>query len=57
MGGAELMATVPGFPYAIPNGAAELLKGHLNGLAFIDEVFGPGRGRAGRSYGGAAEDP
>jgi hypothetical protein len=39
MGGVDLMATVPGFPYAIPNGAAELLKGHLNGLAFMDEVF------------------
>jgi len=39
MGGVELMATVPGFPYAVPNGAAELLKGHQNGLAFMDSVF------------------
>jgi hypothetical protein len=39
MGGVELMATVPGFPYAVPNGAAELLKGHQNGLAFMDQVF------------------
>jgi hypothetical protein len=39
MGGVDLMATVPGFPYAVPNGAAELLKGHQNGLAFMDEVF------------------
>jgi hypothetical protein len=39
MGGVDLLATVPGFPYAVPNGAAELLKGHLNGLAFMDQVF------------------
>ena len=38
MGGMEL-ATVPGFPYAIPNGAADLLRGSLNGLPFRCEVF------------------
>jgi hypothetical protein len=38
MGGMEL-ATVPGFPYAIPNGAADLLRGTLNGLPFMCEVF------------------
>ena len=40
MGGqaAEAVA-VPGFPYAIPNGAAELLAGHLNGMPFMNEAF------------------
>jgi hypothetical protein len=38
LGGMEL-ATVPGFPYAIPYGAAELLRGTLNGLPFMCEVF------------------
>jgi hypothetical protein len=40
MGGAELLTAVPGFPYAIPNGAAELLKGTVNGLPFMDQVLG-----------------
>jgi hypothetical protein len=39
MGGADLLAQVPGFPYAIPNGAAELLNGTLNGVPFRCEVF------------------
>jgi hypothetical protein len=38
MGGMDL-ATVPGFPYAIPSGAADLLRGSLNGLPFLCEVF------------------
>lgn len=39
MGGADLLATVPGFPYAIPRGAAELLRGTFNGMPFMSEVF------------------
>jgi hypothetical protein len=38
LGGTEL-ATVPGFPYAIPYGAAQLLNGTLNGIPFADQVF------------------
>jgi len=40
MGGmaAEAVA-MPGFPYAIPNGAAELLGGHLNGMPYMQEAF------------------
>lgn len=38
LGGMEL-AQVPGFPYAIPNGAADLLRGSLNGIPFMPEVF------------------
>jgi len=39
MGGQDLLDTVPGFPYAIPRGAAELLRGTLNGMPFLSEVF------------------
>ena len=38
MGGGE-MATVPGFGFAIPNMAAELLAGSQNGVPFIQEAF------------------
>ena len=38
MGAIEL-TTPPGFGYAIPNYAAELLGGHQNGMAFADSVF------------------
>jgi hypothetical protein len=40
MGGMAAEAVqVPGFPYAIPNGAAELLNGHLNGMSFRNEAY------------------
>jgi hypothetical protein len=40
MGGAAMDVTmVTGFPYAIPNGAAELLSGHLNGMSFRNEAY------------------
>jgi hypothetical protein len=38
MGGGE-MVTVPGFGFAIPNMAAELLNGSQNGVPFISEAF------------------
>jgi hypothetical protein len=38
MGGQE-MTTVPGFGFAIPNMAAELLEGSQNGMAFRSEAF------------------
>ncbi len=38
-GGADELAMVPGFPYAIPWGAVELLRGGMNGLPFVCEVF------------------
>jgi hypothetical protein len=38
MGGEDLTA-VPGFPFLIPNGAAELLDGSQNGMTFRDQVF------------------
>lgn len=39
MGGADLMTTVPGFGFAIPNMAAELLNGSMNGVPFLSEAF------------------
>ena len=40
MGGAAAGVTVvPGFPYAIPNGAAELLEGSLTGMPFRLESY------------------
>ena len=38
MGGDDLTA-VPGFPFLVPNGAAELLEGSQNGMTFRDQVF------------------
>jgi hypothetical protein len=38
MAGADL-ATLPGFGFAVPNRAVELLNGSLNGLMFADQVF------------------
>jgi hypothetical protein len=38
MGGDE-MVTPPGFGFAIPNRAAELLEGSLNGMPFMDEAY------------------
>jgi len=38
MGGIETV-TPPGFGFAIPSYAAELLGGHQNGMAFADQVF------------------
>ena len=38
MGGGE-MATVPGFGFAIPNMAAELLAGSQGGIPFLSEAF------------------
>jgi len=38
MGGGE-MVTPPGFGFAIPNRAAELLNGSLGGVPFISEAF------------------
>jgi hypothetical protein len=38
LGGGELVA-VPGFPYLIPHGAAQMLEGTLNGMPFADQVF------------------
>lgn len=37
-GGGE-MVTLPGMGFAIPDAAAELLNGTLNGIPFIDQVF------------------
>ena len=37
--GARELTTPPGFGFAIPNYAAELLGGHQNGMAFADAVF------------------
>jgi hypothetical protein len=39
MGGGMELVTPPGFGFAVPNYAAELLNGHLNGMAFADSVF------------------
>jgi hypothetical protein len=39
MGGQDLLTAMPGFPYAIPRGAAELLRGTFNGMPFMSEVF------------------
>jgi hypothetical protein len=38
MGGEE-MATIPGFGFAIPNQAAELLDGSQNGISFMSEAY------------------
>ena len=38
LGGTELV-TAPGFGYAIPREAAQLLEGTLNGIPFADQVF------------------
>jgi hypothetical protein len=38
MGGSELV-TPPGFGFAIPNMAAELLNGSVNGIPFLQEAF------------------
>jgi hypothetical protein len=38
MGGEE-MTTIPGFGFAIPNQAAELLDGSLNGIPFMSEAY------------------
>lgn len=37
--GAEEMATVPGFGFAIPNQAAELLDGSFNGMPLMTEAY------------------
>jgi hypothetical protein len=37
--GSEELVTVPGFGYAIPPQAAELLDGSLNGIPFLSEAF------------------
>jgi hypothetical protein len=37
--GPEETVTVPGFGYAIPNQAAELLDGSQNGISFMSEAF------------------
>jgi hypothetical protein len=39
MGASDEMVTPPGFGYAIPNQAAELLDGSLNGMSFMNEAF------------------
>jgi hypothetical protein len=39
MGAFNEMVTVPGFGFAIPNQAAELLAGSLNGMPFMSEGF------------------
>jgi hypothetical protein len=40
MGGVGAEAVqMPGFPYAIPNGAADLLNGSLNGMSFIQQAY------------------
>lgn len=36
--GGDFLESVPGFPYAIPRGAAELLNGDLNGVPFRTPV-------------------
>jgi len=38
MGGGE-MVTVPGFGFAIPNMAAELLDGSFGGVPFLSQAF------------------
>jgi hypothetical protein len=38
MGGGE-MVTVPGFGFAVPNMAAELLNGSQGGIPFLSEAF------------------
>ena len=38
MGGGD-MVTMPGFGFAIPNQAAEILEGSLNGMPFMNEAF------------------
>ena len=38
MGGGE-MVTVPGFGFAIPNMAAELLNGSQGGIPFLSEAY------------------
>jgi hypothetical protein len=39
MGGSDEMVTLPGFGFAIPNQAAELLDGSQNGVPFLTEAF------------------
>jgi hypothetical protein len=39
MGGAMDLVTPPGFGFAIPNAAAELLDGSLNGMSFRSEAY------------------
>jgi hypothetical protein len=39
MGAQADMITPPGFGFAIPNQAAELLDGSLNGMPFMQEAF------------------
>jgi hypothetical protein len=38
MGGGE-MVTVPGFGFAVPNMARELLAGSQDGIPFLSEAF------------------
>jgi hypothetical protein len=38
-GGPGEMVTIPGFGFAIPNQAAQLLEGSLNGMPFMQEAF------------------
>lgn len=39
MGGGSDMVTLPGWGFAIPNQAAELLDGSLNGMPFMSEAY------------------
>jgi hypothetical protein len=39
MGGSDEMVTMPGFGFAIPNQAAEILNGSLNGMPFLLEAY------------------
>ncbi len=39
MGALQEMVTIPGFGFAIPNQAAQLLEGSLNGIPFMSEAF------------------
>jgi hypothetical protein len=40
MGGVAAEAvTVPGLPFAIPNGALQMLEGSLNGMPFIQQAY------------------
>jgi hypothetical protein len=39
MGGGGDLVTIPGFGFAIPNMAAELLNGSLNGMSFRLEAY------------------
>jgi hypothetical protein len=39
MGAGDDMVTLPGWGFAIPNQAAELLDGSLNGMSFIQEAY------------------